>query len=190
VEDFKYEESNFRLQRFIKDNFKGQECKVLINGRQMKFQGDCKVNRFQSLSDGWGYGDGTHINAVTFEVSAAIRFKGIGFYTPDDEEGELIGDCKLVVGNSTDGEVLYEQTGVDIIGDLDYEQGQIHKLMFEEAVELEPEVEYSIVLLLKGDNSFYGQSSRADAIGEGGIRFGFSLCKIVGKNNGTSPLKG
>jgi hypothetical protein len=73
------------------------------------------VNRFPNVSEGWGYGDGTHLNAVTFVASQAINITGFGIFTCEEDDGELKGrSLKLVQGDTTAGECVYEEKDVQI----------------------------------------------------------------------------
>ncbi len=105
----------------MNSNFKKEECKIYFNGKMVQMDEEGKVNRFPNVSEGWGYGDGTHLNAVTFIASQSINITGFGIFTCEEDDGELKArSLKLVKGNTTAGECLYEEKEVPIVPDPKY----------------------------------------------------------------------
>ena len=60
------------------------------------------------------------MNAVAFATSQSISITGFGIFACEEEDGVLKGHCKLVKGNTTDGECIYEEKEVQIVSDVNY----------------------------------------------------------------------
>ncbi|CAH2274091.1 BTB POZ domain-containing 1 [Pelobates cultripes] len=145
---------------------------------------ECSVTRFQQVESRWGY-SGTS-DRVRFTVNRRISIVGLGLY------GSIHGPTDYQVNiqiidyekNQTVGQ---NDTGFNCDG-----TSNIFRVMFKEAIEILPNVCYTLCATLKGPDSHYGTKGLKKIIYElpTGGKTCFNFFSSPGNNNGTSVEDG
>uniref|UniRef100_A0A7E4W084 BTB domain-containing protein n=1 Tax=Panagrellus redivivus TaxID=6233 RepID=A0A7E4W084_PANRE len=137
------------------------------------------INRFQRIESRWGY-SGT-ADRVKFQVDTPIFLKGFGLFGSMNQSYEYNVSIE-VIECSTNTVLGSAERQIVTNGTVD-----TYRALFDEPLDIVPNVVYTAVVLMRGPDSYYGSKGLRRVVKEtanGMINFQFAYAP--GNNNGTS----
>lgn len=142
------------------------------------------VSRFSQVENRWGY-SGTS-DRIRFVTDTRIFIAGLGLY--GSIHGPTEYEVSLQLMQTTSSTILGSNTTKVLCDGTKY----TFRVMFKNAIEIQPNVSYTASVTIKGPDSHYGTKGRRKVILDchGGRRITFQFQHSAGINNGTSVEDG
>jgi hypothetical protein len=146
-----------------------------------KDTGEKKLARFNTPTNRWGIFEGKNqIEAVTFSVDQKVFMTGLGVGNSYHASKTVsLENLRVLEGPDTDSPIKYEHGVVTLYNDPSKEK--VVKIPFRTPIELQPNVDYTVRIVLRGDSGvFRGGSTTRTRAGPDGVSFRFRSANYTG----------
>lgn len=129
-----------------------------------QLSGDIKFPRFESAQGQWGFFSDRQVEAFTFSFDKPVMLSGFGISNPvQDNSSCSINSLKILKGNSTQGQLVYENT--DKMTLTNNSNDPITKISLASMVKLQAGEKYTVRVEIKGSTGVYrGQQFKGNTI--------------------------